>query len=356
MRSFSYRSIQSDENAALHYQKKRINVQQLVFSGIFFLILLILIVYIVDKVRFVEFDGYVHVSTVAFKIVDDAYISDVRVKVGDLVNEGDTVFEYVLINQVMDQLKVESYSNYYKDFDKLEYENKMLQSKLKILSEKDKILDYQIQKESDNIKYGLSTVEQRELLKIKQSENILEQENVVNNLEMIQYFQDKLSQKIYALGQIALPTSYTASYFSEEGKKDLNFAYRYAIARTRSIITDIRLVQGALAFKGEEILESQRVDNEMANMHIIMYVMPDQMKYLSARQTVEIYITNDMKFKGYASTRGVRVSEIPKHLQSKFMKNIEAIEVRVDFDVNSDVPFWVITNNLPVKIKVKKRF
>ena len=68
----------------------------------------------------------------------------------------------------------------------------------------------------------------------------------------------------------------------------------------------------------------------------------------------DIIINNDLELKAKLQMVGLRVEEIPKHLQSNFSHDANAVVAMFTFRPNQRVPAWVMSNRLPVRVRINK--
>ena len=80
----------------------------------------------------------------------------------------------------------------------------------------------------------------------------------------------------------------------------------------------------------------------------------DKVDYISKASEVEVLVNKDIKVKAHVKLLGLRVEDIPKHLLSNFSHDIDAVIAYLNFDKGQIVPYWVLNNNLPVRIRVNK--
>lgn len=68
----------------------------------------------------------------------------------------------------------------------------------------------------------------------------------------------------------------------------------------------------------------------------------------------DVIVNKDLVLKAKLQMVGLRVEEIPKHLQSNFSHDANAVVAVFTFKPNQRVPAWVMSNKLPVRIRVNK--
>ena len=77
-------------------------------------------------------------------------------------------------------------------------------------------------------------------------------------------------------------------------------------------------------------------------------------KYMESPDDADIIINKDLELQAKLQMVGLRVEEIPKHLQSNFSHDANAVVAVFTLNPNQRVPAWVMSNRLPVRIRVNK--
>lgn len=77
-------------------------------------------------------------------------------------------------------------------------------------------------------------------------------------------------------------------------------------------------------------------------------------KYMESPDDADIIINKDLELQAKLQMVGLRVEEIPKHLQSNFSHDANAVVAVFTLNPNQRVPAWVMSNKLPVRIRVNK--
>lgn len=109
-----------------------------------------------------------------------------------------------------------------------------------------------------------------------------------------------------------------------------------------------------LVFKSEEVMTIQHTDYAACHLGVITYVPNSKVKYMECPDDADIIINNDLELKAKLQMVGLRVEEIPKHLQSNFSHDANAVVAMFTFRPNQRVPAWVMSNRLPVRVRINK--
>ena len=105
MNGFNYNTDPQQEDARemLRYQKTKLAKQQLIFSCFFLFLLILLGIYVVNRIMYAQYDGYIKIDQNHVRALDDIYVLRLQKKVGEHVNPGDTLYSYVLLNNIIGQ-------------------------------------------------------------------------------------------------------------------------------------------------------------------------------------------------------------------------------------------------------------
>ena len=116
-------------------------------------------------------------------------------------------------------------------------------------------------------------------------------------------------------------------------------------------MTDIKVAEETVVFHKEGIIDLQHDDYAACNLGVIAYIPSNKVKYINKKGNVEIIVNDDITLKARLSLLGMRGEEIPKHLVSNFAHDIDAVIAYFTFLPGQQVPFWVLTDNLPVRVR-----
>ena len=105
MNEFQYNGTPQEQAMAdlLKSQSHRLARQQIVFALIFLLVIVLAAYYIVTRMIWATFDGYITLDENHISAVDDIYILKVNKEIGEVVHKGDTLYSYVLLGNIVNQ-------------------------------------------------------------------------------------------------------------------------------------------------------------------------------------------------------------------------------------------------------------
>ena len=331
MNEFQYNGTPQEQAMAdlLKTQGHRLARQQIVFALIFLLVIVLAAYYIVTRMIWATFDGYITLDENRISAFDDIYILKVNKEMGEVVHKGDTLYSYVLLGNIVNQ-----------------YDPNILPSAVK------ETHDMEVQKasESSDIYYGLTDNTKRNALDAEIAEVEEELRKQAKKVEI--YAQAKnttynfMSRRGAGRANAAMPYSNTSIY--NPG------LIHYCCAPADAYISRINVNDKTLVFKSEEVMVIQHTDYADCHLGVIAYVPNDMVKYMESPDDADIIIYKDLELKAKLQMVGLRVEEIPKHLQSNFSHDANAVVAVFTLNPNQRVPAWVMSNRLPVRIRVNK--
>ena len=105
MNEFQYNNTPQEQAMAdlLKSQSHRLARQQIIFALIFLLVIVLAAYYIITRMIWVIYDGYITLDESPISAVDDIYILKVNKEIGEVVHKGDTLYSYVLLGNIVNQ-------------------------------------------------------------------------------------------------------------------------------------------------------------------------------------------------------------------------------------------------------------
>ena len=105
MNEFHYNENPQEQAAEqmLHEQSKRLAKQQVIFACIFLGVVALLAYYVVNRTIYATYDGYIKLDDTKIRALGDIVVLDVYKNVGDEVKAGDTLYSYILLDNLLNQ-------------------------------------------------------------------------------------------------------------------------------------------------------------------------------------------------------------------------------------------------------------
>lgn len=166
MNEFQYDSTPQEQAMAdlLKSQSHRLARQQIIFALIFLLIIVLAAYYIVTRMIWAIYDGYVTLDENHICAVDDIYVLKVNKEVGETVHKGDTLYSYVLLGNIVTQYDPNIIPSAVKETHDMEVQAKLAREEIPVLRTRLAELKKQKASESSDIYYGLTNNTRRNQL------------------------------------------------------------------------------------------------------------------------------------------------------------------------------------------------
>lgn len=353
MNEFQYDSTPQEQAMAdlLKSQSHRLARQQIIFALIFLLIIVLAAYYIVTRMIWAIYDGYVTLDENHICAVDDIYILKVNKEVGEIVHKGDTLYTYVLLGNIVNQYDPNIIPSAVKETHDMEVQAKLAREEIPVLRTRLAELKKQKASESSDIYYGLTNNTKRNQLDAEIAEVEEEIRKQMNKVTI--YSQAKnttynfMSRRGAGMAGADMPYSSNTSIYNHA-------LIHYCCAPADAYVTKVNVSDKTLVFKSDEVLTIQHTDYAACHLGIITYVPSEKIKYMESPDDADVIVNKDLVLKAKLQMVGLRVEEIPKHLQSNFSHDANAVVAVFTFKPNQRVPAWVMSNKLPVRIRVNK--
>ena len=353
MNEFQYDSTPQEQAMAdlLKSQSHRLARQQIIFALIFLLIIVLAAYYIVTRMIWAIYDGYVTLDENHICAVDDIYILKVNKEVGEIVHKGDTLYSYVLLGNIVNQYDPNIIPSAVKETHDMEVQAKLAREEIPVLRTRLAELKKQKASESSDIYYGLTNNTKRNQLDAEIAEVEEEIRKQMNKVTI--YSQAKnttynfMSRRGAGMAAADMPYSSNTSIYNHA-------LIHYCCAPADAYVTKVNVSDKTLVFKSDEVLTIQHTDYAACHLGIITYVPSEKIKYMESPDDADVIVNKDLVLKAKLQMVGLRVEEIPKHLQSNFSHDANAVVAVFTFKPNQRVPAWVMSNKLPVRIRVNK--
>lgn len=353
MNEFQYDSTPQEQAMAdlLKSQSHRLARQQIIFALIFILIIVLTAYYIITRMIWAIYDGYVTLDENHICAVDDIYILKVNKEVGEIVHKGDTLYSYVLLGNIVNQYDPNIIPSAVKETHDMEVQAKLAREEIPVLRTRLAELKKQKASESSDIYYGLTNNTKRNQLDAEIAEVEEEIRKQMNKVTI--YSQAKnttynfMSRRGAGMAGADMPYSSNSSIYNHA-------LIHYCCAPADAYVTKVNVSDKTLVFKSDEVLTIQHTDYAACHLGIITYVPSEKIKYMESPDDADVIVNKDLVLKAKLQMVGLRVEEIPKHLQSNFSHDANAVVAVFTFKPNQRVPAWVMSNKLPVRIRVNK--
>ena len=353
MNEFQYNSTPQEQAMAdlLKSQSHRLARQQIIFALIFFFVIILAAYYIVTRMIWATYDGYVTIDENHISAVDDIYILKVNKEMGEVVHKGDTLYSYVLLGNIVNQYDPNIIPSAVKETHDMEVQAELAKQEIPVLQTKLNELRKQKASESSDIYYGLTDNTKRNELDADIAEVEEELRKATNRVQIYANAKNTtyrfMANRGAGIQGAAMPYSANNNMYNQG-------LIHYCCAPADAYISKINVSDRTIVFKSDEVMTIQHTDYAACHLGIITYVPNDMIKYMESPDDADVIVNKDLQLKAKLQMVGLRVEEIPKHLQSNFSHDANAVVAVFTFNPNQRVPAWVMSNRLPVRIRVNK--
>lgn len=357
MRDFSFYKPEDNDSreieSIIRQRKRKIARQQLIYTIILLIIIALICIWLYRKTVYAEFDGYVALDITEFRSDEDIYFLRANVRVGDLVIPGDTLFSYAI---------AENFFNHtHNDYEpaivsrnrdaKVQYG--LARQDLEVLKVRISELERQLATEDHNIRFGLSDNHN----KLRTEQELAEAREQYKALRRkLGVLWDALNQSNKSLSRLnnnGHGYLRIAHMYDYELLKKLGMVY-YSVTVDSAIVTQKFVPANSLALRGEPIMSLQSLNARDNNLVVIAYVMPDEMKYVNYHSKADIIVNDEISYTGTVMMLGARTEEIPGELRNTLSRDHTASIVVFDIDPNQNIPYWSLSDRVPVRIRINK--
>lgn len=353
MKNFSFTSHDqnNDIENILKQRKKNIAKQQLTFSLIFIFILMIIVLWAVNRIVYTEFDGYLNTDMNVLRSPEDLFVLENYRKVGDIIFPGDTLVSYVYAENFFSHETSTEEPTVIAQNRNMTVQYGLAKQDLSVTRVRIKELKRQLATTDHNIRFGLSDNQN----KMKIEQELAEAKSLYNaQKRKLAVLQEALMQTDDAVRKL-YNENYGFLHVQDmrniELMKELNLI-RYSIAIDSGIVTKVHTPGLTLSLRGEPIMTTQSFNLEYNNLSVVAYVMPEDMKHINRNTQAEVIVNNDISFTASVLMLGTRTEELPTQLRSTLSQNHTAVIVVLGPDPNQIIPFWCLVKNIPVKIRI----
>ncbi len=357
MRDFSFYKPENDDSgeieSIIRRRRRKIARQQLAYTVILLIIISLICVWLYRKTVYVEFDGYVSLDITEFRSDEDIYFLRANVRVGDLVVPGDTLFSYAIAENF--------FSHTHNDYEpaivsrnrdiKVQYG--LARQDLEVLKVRIAELERQLETEDHNIRFGLSDNHNKLRTEQELAEAREQYKALRRKLGVLWNAVSQSNKSLSRLNNNGHGYLRIAHMYDYDLLKKLGLVY-YSVAIDSSIVTKKFVPSNSLALRGEPIMSMQSLNARDNNLVVVAYVMPDDMKFVNYHSRAEIIVNDEISYTGTVMMLGARTEEIPGELRSTLSRDRTAAIVIFDIDPNQDIPYWSLSNRVPVRIRINK--
>jgi hypothetical protein len=130
-------------------------------------------------------------------------------------------------------------------------------------------------------------------------------------------------------------------------------AMLFRLATDTAIVINVLASDHNIFFEKESMLSTRPLNLRNGNLQVMAYIPVDKMNKITNNTRATVIVNDDVEFRAHVSVLGLRTEEIPVALRSYFMKKNTAVMASLYLDRGQVLPFWAVTDGMPVKVRVK---
>ncbi|MDL2330517.1 hypothetical protein LJC62_00675 [Odoribacter sp. OttesenSCG-928-A06] len=356
MFNFSYKKSYKDISKEAYIPEKKVKRKQIFFSFVFFAFLVSLGAYVIYQLEVQTFEGYLMVRSRELRLADDAYIIKNRVKPGDVVRTGDTLFSYVLTGFFMDALNPINITSGQSEVNRLYLRSRELKAEANMYRNRVDSIQRIILKLEHEVNQGVETIKEVEE---KRWEMFVAKEQIKRLEALSQTTTSAYVQAVGHIGGIAgnshLPPPMYSVNFLNENEHIFGNSLLYGIASEDLLIVDAPSQAGTLVYKKEPVMTVLYTGSgHLMDMHALAFVSPKNIVDLKDQERVSVHVGNEVITMGDISLSVSRMFDVDPAKLGVLTQSGEAVAVRVNVDPEYPVHPKYQINNLPVRIKHRR--
>ncbi|MBO5853374.1 MAG: hypothetical protein J6Q61_01400 [Bacteroidales bacterium] len=344
---------QAEIEEILLQRKKKQNKQQALFASIFALVILIVVLYCIRKVVYIDFNGYVVVHNVRFRASEDIFVYDIYKHNGDLIKPGDTIYSYLSLDWFHELGNINTESEIIVNSRDLKLQYGLAYQNLAVLQAKKQEIKRQIALEDHNIRFGLSDNAYKLQLERDYKETEEELKALQRRLQVMRKTIEESQEAVDRLSEVS--AGFTIQNIRNKKKMKNMGLIHYVVAADSGLVTRNWISEYSLVLRGEDVIETQSFDLEKDNVYIMAYVTPDKAKYINRGFKANVIVNDDVEYTATVVSMGARTEPIPEAYRNNLSKNHTAAIAVLRIDPGQKIPFWSLVNGMPVLIRFNNR-
>ena len=356
MQNFSYKRPIDPQDVIVEKPKKKINMQQKAFTLVFGLIFIILGWYFSKDLFVATFDGNIISYHGESHLISDAFILDVKVKPGDIVEAGDTMLLFLYTDMLYSAMNSTTISDYQQKLFALKMAKDENLLELRSLQNQEKAIIKIKEGVRKNIPLGLHTA-------IDERDYVIELERIRRN---ISYVRSKINLYSYSarsanyipgphmttvLDPFEITREYANNHLDEYGEM-----LQYMVAPEKTLILAINKYPSNVVFKGDPIMLIYPIEEGRKRIHIEMIVPPEFLNEMQDGQKVDIDFGKQSMGKGTIKINNTYMRSVRPIKLGQFSTDNEGAIIRVNIDSIDNLSLKYQINGLPIKLNYKREW
>ncbi len=356
MQNFSYKRPIDPQETVIDKPKKKINIQQKVFTFVFSVIFIVLGWYFSKDLFIATFDGNIISYHGESHLISDAFLLDVRVEPGDIVEAGDTMLLFLYTDMLYSAMNSTTFSDYQQKLFTLKMAKDENLLELRSLQNQEKAILKLKNGVKKNIPLGLHTV-------MDERDYEIELERIRRN---INYVRSKINLYTYStnssdyipgphLVDVLDPFEITHEYINSH-LSDYGDMLQYLVAPEKTLILAINKYPSNIVFKGDPIMLIYPIDEGRKRIHIEMIVPPQFLNEMRDGEKVDINFGTQHMGTGTIKINNTYMRSVKPIKLGQFSTDYEGAIIRVKIDNPEELSLKYQINGLPIKLDYKRKW
>lgn len=334
MKNVSYKRVITNASAAADEITNRAKKKNRLYALSFILLATVVIFYICYVLSMTTYDGFMVSRNVSIRSSSNLVVVRFRVKPGDLVMEGDTLYSYMNINWIDKAADPYHESNNTSRVVEATMRRDRLRSEYAKQKQTIDSLDKVIQRAKSDVHLGVATKEYAEQLEWSL---FVARKELENTSRLIAIEQREINAESAVAGRVAGNSNQIGAYSHSdraENKEKFGVSYSYQVAYVDMRIVDVHARHGVLVMAGEPIITYMPYNNpEMMDMHAKMLLNPSQFSDVKEEMIFNAYAGDDYIGKVRTTYQSTFISDHNITNQDKYERDYkqQEIVVRAEF-------------------------
>ncbi len=294
MRNVSYRRVITNASAAADEIVGRAKKKNRLYAITFIILGIAVISYIMYALSMTTYDGFMVSRNVSIRPSSNLVVVEYRVKPGDQVMEGDTLYSYMNVDWVDKAADPYYESHSATRVSEATIRRDRLRSEYSKQSQTIDSLEKVINRADKDVYLGVATKEYAEQL---EWDLFTARKELENTTRLITIEQREIENASEIVGRVSGRTSQIGAYSHSSrvnNKERFGDSYNYRVAYVDMTIVDLHARHGVLVMAGEPIITYMPYNNpEMLDMHVKMLLNPSQFSDVKDGMIFNVFAGDD---------------------------------------------------------------
>ena len=356
MQTFSYKRPIDPQDAIIDKPKKKINVQQRVFTSFFAVVFIVLGWYFSRDMFVATFEGNIISYQGESNLMNDIFLLDIKVESGDIINAGDTMFYFLYTDMLYSGMNPDRSDGYEQQRLAFDVSRSEKIVELQSVGQQIKTLEQLRDGVTHNIPLGLNDQMDQMDYSIEIEARRQKYNFTKKRISLYSRYIDSIS---FISGQYLAdflnPFENTNEYMDKNLHR-FGEMLHCLVAHEKTLILAINEYPGNVVFKGEPIMLIYPIEGGRERIHIEMIVKPRFLNEMIDGDKVDIQFGSQYMGTGTIQINNTYMRSVSSLKLGKFSTEKEGAIIRVDIDHPEKLSLKYQISGLPVKLKYKRRW